>query len=269
MLWFLGIGVAVVLLALAEKKKSGLALPDILPSTGPGGVGETALQQEASSGAQTAAGVAGSLATGNIAGAATAAVSGLLNQLTQHSQRLGDAKAENTAIQPAAQAFDADLQTIGAAYTSGEISVSGAAAALAALDANLYSYLHGLVGKPGTAWNIPQQTMDQDQGATCNNACTVACCVYNNDFHSPLVAAYQYLLYYNGQGGNVTQVNPNARPWLNSSYGGNLVAGGFILGVPEIYPPDDPAYGSFKRPAYSVTFVPQKSLPLTALGAVI
>jgi hypothetical protein len=269
-MWLLFIaGASILVLAYTATKQHALTLPVTLPVDGPGGSGETATQQETQSGIQTASTVATDAASGNIPGAVAAGVSGLITQLTQHSARLADAKAENVAMQPAVEAFDADLQAIAAAYVQGQITAAQAAQAIATLDANLYANLHSLVGKPGTAWNVPQQTMDQDLGATCNTACTVSCCVYNNDLHSPLVAAYQYLLYYNGMGLNVNNVNSNARPYLNSNWGGQLYADGFVLGVPEIYPPDDPAYGDFSRPKYSVNFVPTSAGSSSALASFI
>jgi hypothetical protein len=272
MFWLLLAGGALVALIVAEKKTTASqpdVLPDLLPSTGQGGSGTSAGTQELQTGITAAATAGGDLATGNIGGAVAAGVSGLITSLTQHSARLAAAKAENSAIPPAVQAFDADLKAIAGAYSAGQLTPAQAASALAALDQNIYGNLHGLVGKPGTAWNVPAQTMTSDVGATCNTSCTVSCCVYNNDLHSPLVAAYEFLLYYAGQGLNVDQVNANARPWLNSNYGGNLLGNGFILGVPAIEPPDDPAYGNFSRPAYSVQFAQSNSLPLTTLASVI
>jgi hypothetical protein len=256
-------------LAVVERKKTAAAavpaLPVTLPATGAGGAGETASQQEAAGAESTVSSIATAAASGNVAGVATAAISSVLTQLTQHSARLAAAKAENTAIPPVVAAFDADLAAIGAAFSQGQITATQAAQAIQELDQNIYQNLHGLVGKPGTAWQAPAPvSMTQDPGAPCNTSCTVSCCVYLNDLHSPLVAAYMYLL-----SGNLSAVTANAQPWLTSQYGGSISAQGFVLGVPKVYPPDDPAYGTFTRPAYSVSFVRTSALPTSTLASII
>jgi hypothetical protein len=261
-MWLVLFGVgALAVVAIAEMKRTSKVnvLPDVLSVSSSGSGGETAAQQEEMSGAQTGIAIGTSLATGNVAGAAAAAVSGLLTQLTQHSARLSAAKAENVAMQPAVAAFDADLQAIAAAYSSGQITAAQAAGALQTLDQNIYANLHGLVGKPGTAWGNPPFSMTQRATASqteCNTACTFSCCVYSDDLHTPLSVAYEILL------GLATA---NSLPPV-----GQATPGGFIINVPEVYPPSNPAYGNFTRPAYSVSFVQStQSLPLTTLGALI
>jgi hypothetical protein len=269
MLWIALLGGAGLLLLVVEHYKTsamaGIALPAILPSTGAGGIGETAAQQEAQSGEQEgiaiAAGAAQGAAVGGPAGAAVgagvAAVNGLLQQLTQHSARLAAAKAENTAIPPAVQAFDADLAAIAQAYSSGKATPAQVSQAILALNFNMYSNLHGLVGKPGTAWlasgvvPTPNSLQGEGPGVICNTACTAACCLFYDDLAPPLVTIWQV---------------------MNGIKPGNYYApiqGGFVITVPKVYPPDDPAYGSFTRPLYQLTFLQPATTPVSLLGSVI
>jgi len=256
----LGIG-ALFIVAIASAKKSSVAVPIVLPQSGSSAAGETALQQESSGLESTGVSVAASVATGNLPGAAVAAVSGIVSQLTQHSQRLADAKAENTAIPPAVQAFDADLAAIAQAYASGKATPAAVVAAVAELDSNLYGNLRGLVGKPGTAWAPGPLPMTNGTGQPCNTSCTAACCLYYNDLHPPLVVLFQIFSAIAG-GQSFAQIQEPGTYY-------EAVTGGFILKVPEVYPPDDPAYGTFSRPAYQLSFVQQPATPASLLASVI
>jgi hypothetical protein len=247
-----------VVALLTKKQTAAAAIPLVtLPSTGStSNAGETALQQESQAGITTATSVATSLATGNVAGAASAAISGLLTQLTQHSQRLSDAKSENAAIPAAVQAFDADMASIAAAYSSGKASAVQVMQAVLALDNNVYNYLHGLVGKPGTAWPATQPAPTSSApppgvGITCNTKCTASCCLFYNDLNPAIVTVFNSL---QGQPGG---------PWYTAE------ANGFILKVPEVYPPDDSAYGTFSRPSYTLVFTAPSSTPASLLASVI
>jgi len=258
MAWILlAAGAVFVLLIVEAHKTGGIALPVMLRSTGPGGSGETALQQESQGAEETGAAVAGDVATGNFGGAAAAAVGGLISQITQHSARLAAAKAENSAIPPAVQAFDADLQAIAAAYAQGKATPIQVVLAVTQLAYNVYGNLHGLVGKPGTAWpaNAPAPTPTSlaglGPGIPCNTKCTAACCLFYNDLAPPLVV--------------VSQAMQGVTPGIDFQ----AVAGGFVVTVPKVYPPDDPAYGSFTRPSYQLAFVRQQSSPASLLASII
>lgn len=266
-MWLLliaGLGVAVI--ALAQHKMTAAAtLPVTLsPLSGGGGPGESALAQEVSSGVATASAVGTDIASGNIAGAASSAISGLLSQITQHSERLSDAKNENSAVPAAVEAFDADLANIAAAYSAGKLSASQAAQALEALDANVYAYLHSLVGKPGTAWPAQYNNLSMTDnpavpgpGVACNSGCTVSCCVYLNDLHPPLAGAFVTLL-----GGNVAAELPNSTIFIKP------VQGGFDLYVGEVYPPPS-QYGAYTRAAYWVSFLAPKTTPVSLAASIL
>jgi hypothetical protein len=254
-------GAGIMVIAYIATQKHALSLPVALSSnpTVGGTSGVSAGQQEAASAESAGVTIATDAATGNLIGAGTAGLSALLAQLTQHSERLQDAKAENVAMQPAVAAYDADLAAIAEAYSAGQITATQAASVIATLDANIYANLHSLVGKPGTAWsNPPFNMLTQASGSQvdCNTKCTVSCCVYSDDLHSPLTAAYATLT---GQQLQVGSISAFVQ----------VTDGGFILNVPEIYPPDNSAYGDYSRPAYSLSFVQASSTSLHAIASVI
>jgi hypothetical protein len=257
-------GIAVfALLALEAKKTQAAASIGLvsLPATGSTtSSGITATQQEEQSGIQEATGIGTNLATGNVVGAGVAAVSGLLTQLTQHSERLSDAKAENTAIPAAVEAFDADMAAINQAFNSGKATPAQVMAAMVAMQANIYNYLHGLVGKPGTAWSVPSglsvSVPNGSQpiggpGITCNKSCTASCCLFWDDLSPPIVVVWQAM-----QG-----ITPGIDYQRTSN--------GFVLTVPEVYPPDDSAYGTYSRPLYTLTWEAPTTTPTSLVASII
>jgi hypothetical protein len=257
------LGVVALFLIVAEAAKKHAAaesapIPIVtLPSTGTGGAGESASQQEEGGAIQSVTAIGTNLATGNIAGAATAAVTGLLTQLTQHSERLSDAKAESSAGPAAVQAFDADMAAIATAYSSGKATPQQVIQAITALNTNIYAYLHGLVGKPGTAWPASQPAggaaalANGGVGITCNSKCTYGCCLFYDDMNPMMVT--------------VVQAMSGGTP--NMYY--QAVPNGFILSVSKVYPPDNSAYGTFTRAAYTLSFVAPAKTPASLLASVI
>jgi len=208
--------------------------------------------------------VAQDAASGNIAGAVTAGVSAIITQITQHSARLQGAKTENTAADLVVPAFDADIQAINSAYRGGEITQAQAEQALVQVLQYCYNSLYALVGKPGTAWSGSAGAASAGQ-VPCNKACTVSCCIYWNDLYCAIYGCSQFgasgaLQAIKGQGSR----QPAAPPGTPL---GSL--GPYQSYVPEVYPPDDSAYGNFSRPAYNLIWTPPSSVPASVAQHVI
>lgn len=135
--------------------------------------------------------------------------------LAAHTERLHNAISENQAIPEAVAAFDKDITEIVNELARGQINAQQAIAYLDQVDSQVYSYMHSLVGKTGTAWN--------GGPGKCDKKCTAACCVYNNDL----------------------------QPAIHGIVGA-IQQGGGTVNVPMVYPPSNSSYGSFSRAAYQV-----------------
>jgi hypothetical protein len=276
-LWiWIALGASVIVLAgilyLKEKQSENSSLSALtggIPATGPGAsAAQIAAESTANAdqtqtgvteGVTTATAVATDAATGNYAGAATAAISGIVTQLTQHSARLSGATAENKAADTVVPAFDADMQAINAAYNEGEATIAECIQAIEIVDQNCYNSLHALVGKPGTAWisNPPSTAFTEANAAAqigayvsgsgvvpCNDACTVSCCIYFNNLHIAALNAVEIL----------------------AGWGGYSVSpGSGSQNVPQVYPPDDSAYGTYTRAQYTLDWIPPKATPVSAV----
>jgi hypothetical protein len=201
-------------------------------------------QTGATEGISTASTVAADAATGNVAGAATAAISGLLTQLTQHSARLKGAQNENAAADQAIPAFDADLQSIVAAYEAGTITQTQAISALLSVDANIKAYLKSHVGPAGTAW---------DGSGFCTKTCTVGCCIFYNNLHPAIVGPDPAV-----QGGRVMDGALGLVPLIASGKAGTVY-------IPQVFPPSNKAYGNYARAGYTISITPPSHLSLSAV----
>jgi hypothetical protein len=264
LLW-VGLGAAVLVIAfllyMKEEQAAGVvAATSALPSSASGPTAAQVSQVAAESAQNansttstvtaaesTAVSVASDAATGNIAGAAAAAVSGIITQITQHSARLQGATAENTAADEVVPAFDADLQATNAAYLAGEITLAQAQTALNTILQNCYNSLYALVGKPGTAWSGSASAASAGN-VPCTKACTVSCCIYWNDLYCAINGCKQFA---NGTVG--------AQQALLGQGTGS--GGPYESYVPEVYPPDDSAYGTFTRASYTLLWTPPASTP--------
>ena len=193
--------------------------------------------------------------------AAVVAVKLGITELTQHTARLGNAIAENTAMDACIPAFDSDIQLCSSAYKNGQASKATVNAAFLIIYNNCYAYLSSLVGKPGTAWNGTLALAQQGKVA-CNDDCTASCCIFWNDIYCSFYGCPQYspggglfaALNGNSKDGNTPGVNVVGSSTLNHSTG---PVSGYSAYIPEIYPP--PAkYGSYTRPAYVLDFTPPK-----------
>ena len=219
---------------------------------------------DVSEGVTAAETVASDAASGNAAGAATAGIQAIITQLTQHSARLKGATAENTAADEVVPAFDADIQATNAAYLAGEITIAQAESALVAILANCFNSLQALVGKPGTAWSGSASSASAGQ-VPCNKACTVSCCIYWNDLFCAIYGCAQFG---SGKGGALSALQGQST--ASSAIGGGWLAGGsYFSYVPEVYPPDDSAYGNFSRAAYILDWAPPATTPTTALQHIL
>jgi hypothetical protein len=184
-----------------------------------------------------------------------------ITELTQHTARLGNAIAENTAMDECIPAFDADIQLCSSAYKNGQASKATVNSAFLIIYNNCYAYLSSLVGKPGTAWNGTLALAQQGKVA-CDNDCTASCCIFWNDIYCSFYGCPQYspggglfaALNGTSKDGNTPGVNTVGSATLNHSTG---PVSGYSAYIPEIYPP--PAkYGSFTRAAYVLDFTPPK-----------
>jgi hypothetical protein len=193
--------------------------------------------------------------------AAVVAVKLGITELTQHTARLGNAIAENTAMDECIPAFDADIKLCSSAYKNGQASKATISAAFQIIYNNCYAYLSSLVGKPGTAWNGTLALAQQGKVA-CNDDCTASCCIFWNDIYCSFYGCPQYspggglfaALNGTSKNGNAPGVNVVGSATLNHSTG---PVSGYSAYIPEIYPP--PAkYGSFTRAAYVLDFTPPK-----------
>jgi hypothetical protein len=186
-----------------------------------------------------------------VAAAVTAVKLGI-TELTQHTARLGNATAENTAADECVPAFDADMQAIASAWRNGQASLSTCTTAMQIVINNCYAYLSSLVGKPGTAWS-GSVALAQQGKVPCNTKCTVSCCIFYNDLYCAVYGCSQFGGY--GKEGALAAIN-------GKSSNGQQTTGGPVSGyyayVPEIYPPDDSKYGNFTRAAYVLDFTPPK-----------
>lgn len=176
-----------------------------------------------------------------------------LKELTQHTARLGAAKAENTAADECVPAYDADMQAIASAYRNGQCTYAVATQALEAVNINCYAYLSALVGKPGTAWN--GSTLLASQGKVpCSKDCTVSCCFYFNDLYCGIYGCAQYSAGKSGTGAiQALAGTSSAGQSPTSPYG---PVSGHTAFIPKVYPPTDSAYGTFERDAYTLDFSP-------------
>lgn len=114
-------------------------------------------------------------------------LSAVFSQLAQHSLRLKDAKAENTAVPQAVTALQQDMDEIAQALASGQASPSQAIAQLIHVEASIQGFLQSLVGKPGTAWagspsGCPGSDVPKTENGThnCDKTCTAGCCIFFN-----------------------------------------------------------------------------------------
>jgi hypothetical protein len=261
-------GLALVYL-LIESKKTPTAVASV--PTGYGGVASSAIANESTEGQMTGleigSGVAVGTATasslanaavlaGNLSqsaasaipviGAAISAVANIL--IAQHTARLKGATSENQALDQIIPAFDADISQIADAFNAGTLNgkpftSAMATAGLAQVDAQIYAYLKGQVGPPGTAW---------DGSGTCSKSCTTGCCVYYNNLHSaiygPSGAPYN---------GNLTKANgaTGLIPAVQSSVPTSCY-------IPEVFPPSDTAYGNYTRAGYHIAIIPPSAAVL-------
>ena len=205
-----------------------------ITSFGIGGEAGSAISQI---GEGAAAGcVAGPIGCG--VGAATAAIKVGITDLTQHTARLQDAKNENAALDALIPAYDADMASVQAAFNSGAADAATCVSALTQVDSYIYQYLRQQVGKPGTAWGGPTTTalgskLNPSYSAPCNSGCTAGCCVYLNNLRPPIF-------------GHASQISMGSIQAVQQ--------GGGTVTFPEVYPPDDTAYGNFSRAAYTLSF---------------
>lgn len=111
----------------------------------------------------------------------------VFNELAQHSLRLHDAQAENTAVPQAVTALQQDMDEIGQALESGQVSPSDAIGQLIHVESSIQGFLQSLVGKPGTHWaGAPSGCPGSDVPKTengvhnCDKTCTAGCCIFYN-----------------------------------------------------------------------------------------
>jgi hypothetical protein len=216
----------------------------------------TAIETEvAEAGVTIGAGCATGGPVGCGVAAAVVAVKLGITELTQHTARLGNATAENTAMDACIPAFDSDITLCSSAWRNGQASKATVQAALQIIYNNCYAYLSSLVGKPGTAWN-GSTTLAAQGKVPCDNSCTASCCIFWNDIYCSFYGCPQF-----SPGGGLfaalngtSQDGNTAGQVLNHSSG---PVSGYSAYIPEIYPP--PAkYGNFTRAAYVLDFTPPK-----------
>jgi hypothetical protein len=116
----------------------------------------------------------------NLVGAAFSAIA-------QHSLRLRDAKAENSAVPQAVDALQQDFDEIAGALSSGEATPREAIAHLIQMESSIEGFLKSLVGKPGTAWagspsGCPGSDVPKTENGShpCDKGCTAGCCIFFN-----------------------------------------------------------------------------------------
>jgi hypothetical protein len=183
-------------------------------------------------------------------GAAIGLASNIIqSQLAQHTARLKDAQNENEAVDQVVPAFDADMKAIAQAFNTGT-PVNECIEALIQVDTNVYSYMHSLVGKTGTAWGGPTtaeigEGINPEYSAACDKTCTVACCVYLNDLRPSIFGR--------------VDGNPDGMIPIMQRGGGTAI----ILGVSA--PPSQ--YGNYSRPQYTIELSqPPESIASQVLG---
>lgn len=176
--------------------------------------GSNALASAAANGSQAAG------AALPIVGAAVA----IFNQLwAAHEARLKGATNENQAVPLVTPVFDQAITAIAQNWRATR-NQTDAINALAALDQQIYQYLKGRVGAPGTAW--------VDNPHICDKACTVGCCIYWNDFRSAIFGDASG--FNNGTSGMIPAIQA----------GGNRA-----VNIPKVYPSK---YQTYSRSSYSV-----------------
>lgn len=197
--------------------------------------------------------------------------------LGAHVARLNDAIAENQLIPQVVEAFDADLTEICQYYNEGEASAAQCYAALIAMDKTIYATMrNNAQAKPGIAWNtnpaysastaalVGSTAINPAYGAPCDKTCTVSCCVYYNDLRPAIfgrnvigpgnTSKAAYATYQNPAGSGLIMGALQAIALADAGHGPQTVH------VIEVSPPDDPAYGTYSRAAYNLTFTKPASL---------
>jgi hypothetical protein len=158
----------------------GQGAPGAIKAAGP--VAGTIVTGEISSAASAAGSAGWAAAAGPIGAAVAAGIAIIATLLAQHEQRLKDAKTENQRAATAVSSFYGTVQGIVNALNSGQIAPADAINALTQLDQTTYQLLRQFVGTPGTAWN-------SSSPGVCTKDCTVSCCLYNTWLHPDVYGA--------------------------------------------------------------------------------
>jgi len=212
-------------------------------------------------GAATAQGAAAGGPIGAGVAGAVAAIKVGISELTQHTARLKNATAENTAMDAVIAPFDADIAAIVTAHNNGSASAATCIQACLIVDQNIFQYLYSLAqtGKPGVAWSGPTTTSIGTANrpvysADCNKQCTASCCVYLNDLR-PSIFGRAGL----GNAYQPYQTNGVIIGLIELIQKGN----GTLKAIP-VAPPSNPKYGTYTRAAYTLQI---KAPPVQALIA--
>lgn len=128
--------------------------------------------------------------------------------LAQHSLRLHDAQAENSAVPQAVTALQQDFSEIAQALSDGQVTPQDAMQQLMHIESSIQGFLQSLVGKPGTAWaGAPSGCPGSDVPKTengvhnCDKTCTAGCCIFYN-YLEPAIDCFMKRLQRTGPGGS-------------------------------------------------------------------